>query len=140
MKKLLLPLILLGIAGLAIGLYMYFKPVTSMHRIKADHQLGAMALYEAFDQDETAAMGTYAGKILEVTGEISEVDDAGEAGINIGLEAGGLMGGVRCRLDPGEKAAAQDLAPGQTVTLRGQCDGKLMDVELSRCVLVKSTH
>jgi len=138
MKKLLLFLALAAVIGLAVGIYLYNKPVQSMHRLKADHQLSATDLYSAFDSDETAAMASYAGKILEVTGAIAAMNTSEEGDINIDLEGGGLLGGIRCRLDPAETGSAAALSPGQTITLRGQCDGKLMDVELSRCILVNS--
>jgi hypothetical protein len=80
----------------------------------------------------------YLGKILDVTGVISEVEMTEEGGVNLSLEGGGLLGGVRCRLEQTDNDQEAQLEAGNQVTIRGECTGKLMDVELSRCVLINN--
>ncbi|MCO6486615.1 MAG: hypothetical protein J5I41_12645 [Saprospiraceae bacterium] len=136
MKKWFIGIALLALAGLAIGLYMYFKPLPGMEDLRADHKVAAASLYEAFDQDEAGASSTYLGKVVEVEGTIQSVEAGDHGGMTVILEAGGLMGGVLCRMDPGQKEATEALQPGAAVRIRGECVGKLMDVELSRCVIL----
>jgi len=136
MRRIILALIGLGFIAAGIGYYFYNKPMADLRDVKADFQLTATDLYEAFDSDEKAAETLYLGKILEVEGLISEVEATDEGGVNLSLEGGGLLGGVRCRLDKDGINADASLTVGQSVTIRGECTGKLMDVELSRCVLL----
>lgn len=136
MRRIILALIGLGFIGAGIGYYLYNKPMADLKDVKADFQLTATDLYEAFDSDEKAAETLYLGKILDVEGVISEVEATDEGGVNLSLEGGGLLGGVRCRLDQGGISSDASLTAGQSVIIRGECTGKLMDVELSRCVLL----
>jgi hypothetical protein len=73
-----------------------------------------------------------------LTGVISEVEMTEEGGVNLSLDGGGLLGGVRCRLEQTNDDQKAQLKEGNQVTIRGECTGKLMDVELSRCVLLKN--
>ncbi len=138
MKKILLILLALGLICGAIGYYMYNKPVESMSGIKADLSIAATDLYSAFETDEAKATTLYIGKVLEVQGKLLNVENSDQGGTSLILEAGGMMGGVVCRLDSASTANVSNIQPGQTVTLRGECTGKIMDVELARCVLISN--
>lgn len=128
--------IALGIAafvGLGVGLYMYNKPLESMSGQKAEISISAADLYQAFDTDEQAANTAYLGKVIEVSGTVASISTGDDESTNILLNAGDVMGGVVCRMDATSTDVFQE---GQQVTLRGECTGKLLDVELARCVLV----
>ncbi len=135
MKKWILSLLAIGLlVGITVGVYMYNKPLESMDSQEAEITLSAVDLYTAFDSDEASANAQYLGKVIEVSGVIQTISDAEEGQPSILLDAGGLMGGVICRLDP---TASSTFNVGQSVTFRGECTGKLMDVELARCVPVE---
>ena len=135
MKKWIIIILAIGlVAGLAIGVYMYNKPLEGMDSQQADFAISAVDLYTAFDSDEENANTTYLGKVVQVNGVIQTISDTEEGQPSILLEAGGLMGGVICRLDPSAKGS---FTVGQPVTFRGECTGKLMDVELARCVVIE---
>lgn len=137
-RRLLFVLALLAIAAAAIGYYLYTKPVARMADLKADLQIEATALYAAYDENEETANARFLGKVLEVEGVLLDITPAGEGDVRLTLEGGGLAGGVSCRLSPEAAQEAAQLTIGQKVRLRGQCDGFLMDVELSRCILLSS--
>ena len=132
-KKIFIALGIAMVIGLAVGLYMYNKPLESMSSQKAEITISAADLYQAFDTDEQAANTTYLGKVIQVSGTIESISAGDDASTNILLNAGDAMGGVICRLDASSSDVFQE---GQQVVLRGQCTGKLLDVELARCVLV----
>ncbi len=135
MKKWIIIILAIGlVAGLAMGVYMYNKPLEGMDSQKAEIDISAVDLYTAFDTDEENANTTYLGKVVEVNGVIQTISEPEEGQPSILLEAGGLMGGVICRLDPSAKGSFK---VGQSITFRGECTGKLMDVELARCVPVE---
>lgn len=136
MRRIILALIGLGFIAAGIGYHLYNKPVANLNDVEAAYQLTATELYEAFEADEAAAQTQYLGKILDVTGVISEVEMTEEGGVNLSLDGGGLLGGVRCRLEQADGDHKAQLKEGNHVTIRGECTGKLMDVELSRCVLI----
>ena len=138
MRRIILALIGLGFIGAGIGYYLYNKPMADLNDVTAAYQLTATELYEAFEANEAAAQTQYLGKILDVTGVISEVEMTEEGGVNLSLEGGGLLGGVRCRLEQTDNDQEAQLEAGNQVTIRGECTGKLMDVELSRCVLINN--
>lgn len=132
-KKIFIALGIAMVIGLAVGFYMYNKPLESMSSQKAEITISSADLYQAFDTDEQAANTAYLGKVIEVSGTIESISAGDDASTNILLNAGDAMGGVICRLDASSSAVFQE---GQHVALRGECTGKLLDVELARCVLV----
>lgn len=135
-KTLLILLPVLALLGIGIGLYLYNKPVESLEGADAAETLEATALYQAFEADEASANQRFLGKIVQVSGSVLEVSDTDPQSITVTLEAGGMLGGVLCRIDPAQSEAITGLAPGQSVTLKGECAGYLSDVELVRCVPV----
>ena len=138
MKKILIIVAALGLIGGAIGFYLYNKPVESMSGIKAEIRIPATELYTAFETDEANATTQYIGKVLEVQGTLMAVEQSDQGGTSLILEAGGMMGGVVCRLDSAATFNSLTVLPGQSVKLRGECTGKIMDVELARCVLISN--
>ncbi len=122
------------IIGVAIGLYMYNKPLESMSGQEAEVTISAADLFQAFDTDEQKANTTFLGKVIEVSGTIESISTGDDTSTNILLNAGDVMGGVICRMDLSSKDVFQE---GQQIALRGECTGKLLDVELARCVLAE---
>jgi DNA/RNA endonuclease YhcR with UshA esterase domain len=95
--------------------------------------IAADSLYRQYQSDEHAADQKYMGKVIEVTGNISEIQHNGTSEIWI-LSAQPGGGGINCELFPGAKT---DFHPktGDPVTVKGRCTGFLMDVNLADCVL-----
>ncbi len=135
-KYILLTLAILAVAGAAIGYYLYNKPVASLEQAEADVVLTAPELLAEFQADEAAANEKYLDKVIQVRGELEAVTDNETGNTSLRLAAGDPMSGVICELEPG---VAGGFEAGQTVTLKGQCTGMLMDVVLVRCVPVQET-
>jgi len=131
-KKIILSAIALALLiGALVGYKMYNKPHRDLAEANADYELSATELFADYETGETAANAKYLDKVIRVEGEILTVstDEAGQTSLT--LDAGGIMGGVICQLDPeiGDTAFSE----GQQVTLNGLCTGMLMDVVLVRC-------
>ena len=79
----------------------------------------------------------YLNKIILVSGKVqgTVVNDTGMTGLS--LESGSPMGGVICEFDTKSDPVKQKYEPGTELKLKGICTGKLMDVVLSRCVIVE---
>lgn len=123
-------LLVLLLAGGFIGYQMYNKPHRNLAGATADFSLPATELFSDYEADEMGADAKYLDKVIRVSGTIMEVntDEAGQ--ISLTLDAGGLLGGVICQLDPAIKSS---FSAGQEISLNGLCTGMLMDVILVRC-------
>lgn len=134
-KKISIAAMILAVAGGAIGLYMYNKPHKNYIKAKPDISITAKELINAFETDEKAANNRFLDKIVEVSGEVSDLttSNTGEVAITL-IDA---MFGVTLTLDPifttKNKQQIQSIKIGDPLTLKGRCDGYLTDVRLSKC-------
>jgi len=134
MKKYLKYLVGLLIIGLASGAYMYYKPHQNIKTSKADVNLSAMEVFQAFESDESTANEQYLDKIMAVSGKVRDVSKNEEGIVSVTLDAGQDMFGVICQLDQLSKHPREDFPIGEEVSFKGVCTGMLMDVVLVRCV------
>ncbi len=133
MKKLLIAALLVLLAAGGIGFYLFNKKVPGLANATPDFHHTADELYDAFDRDEAEANTMYTGKIIDVSGLILSVKNTNETA-NVVLEAANAMaGGINCSF----KSTVEGLEKGREVTIRGECQGILMDVVLNNCHLVK---
>ena len=128
MKKSFWIILFLVLGSIAVGAYLYFKPVPGLDRSTAEFSMDATSLYKAFEQDEDQANKTYLDHIIEVSGIITQVDNQ-----KIQLSTNSVFG-VICEMEPNSNNA--NLNIGDEITLRGLCTGKLMDVILTRCIVI----
>lgn len=133
-------ILVIGVAGfLATWLYVFRNDKTNMQKLKTDYRLEAALLLKEFQDDETAAMTRYAGKILEVNGAVNSVEK-NEWG-NVTVTYIDQLFGVTCTIDSleaaMESAGISAIRAGDTITVKGRCDGMLADVKLVKCIIVK---
>lgn len=133
MKKILLSLLVVGLIGAAYGYYLWNKPHEDMGAAKADAALSAAQLLSEYTADETAANGKYLGHTIAVSGTVKETTDEGGT-VKVMLDAGDENFGVYCTLDSAFQHPRKIFPVGESVTLKGKCDGINLDVQLSRCV------
>lgn len=136
-KTLLILLALLGLMALILGLYMYNKPLEDLGSATVAESLEATALYQAFEADEATANQRFLGKIVQVSGTVLDIGRTDPQSVSITLEAGGLLGGVLCIIDPAHADITSKWSPGMQVSLKGECTGMLNDVQLTRCVPIQ---
>lgn len=138
-----IPLIL--VIGAVLAYRYYNKPRKSMESEEAAYQLAASELTAAFMESEEEANKKFLGKILEVSGEVSEIiEEEGSYGLILN---GGSDGSVYCafsdesqmesqmesRTEPGTGSPVE---VGQKIKVKGVCSGFLMDVVLNDCVII----
>lgn len=127
-KQLIFAGVLLCLAAMAWGFYLYNKPRSGVDAAKADASITADSLYSHFANNEQQANQIYGNKVVEVTGVVALVQP-GKEGASIILSAHSDMGGgVNCSLASGQRA--DNLLVGQPVKIKGRCTGYLMDVNL----------
>ncbi|WP_431210741.1 OB-fold protein [Puia sp. P3] len=93
-------ILLLILVAAAYGWHLYQKPHESAAGENAAVTINADSLYQQYQQDEHGADQKYMGKVIEVSGKLSEIQHSGNAEIWIlSTQPGG--GGINCQLFPG---------------------------------------
>lgn len=129
MLKKILYIALVGVVvGGAYGYYLWNKAPTKTADKKADFTLAATDLATQYSD------AIHLGKIVEVKGKIAAIETEREV-TNIMLETADPMSAISCEMEKGSESPS--VKTGDIVTLRGQCDGKLSDVVLTRCIVIK---
>ncbi|MFC1582676.1 hypothetical protein ACFL4W_03980 [Planctomycetota bacterium] len=102
--------------------------------VSAVEAVEAKALFKAFLENEASANKQYKGKTLDITGKVRHIGKDFAKKTFIQLIGGGIFHNVRCMMtDP---AQAADVSKGQTIELRGRCDGRRGDVVVKDCQLL----
>jgi len=133
MKRIILPLLALGILAAGIGYYMYNKPVERLENKKADISVTADQLLADYESNEKDADARYLGKIVEVSGKIAEITK-GEEINKIHLETSNPIAAIICDLDKGNYPG--DLKAGDQTKIKGLCSGFLGDVIIERAAII----
>jgi hypothetical protein len=126
-------LLLLCLAGW--GIYSVLKPHSNVEGEQAVAKLTAVNLYADFQHDENLANKKWVGKVIEVSGGISSVSEAGKY-ISVNL-AGTSDGAVNCSILKKDLGPNDKFNKGDSITIKGKCTGFLMDVNLVDCVVKK---
>ena len=135
-KQILTAIMILGIVGVGAGFYLYNKPHADLSSQKADISFAASQLFSEFESDENAANEKYLNKLIEVKGRIQEIIPNENGGVVLVLKGETDMFGINCSFEEADATRVMDAEIGTEVSIKGLCTGMLMDVNLSRCVLV----
>jgi tRNA_anti-like len=126
-------IVLISLAGW--GIYTVYKPHRNVESDQAVATLTATNLYSEFLNGESIANKKWVGKVIEITGVISSVSEAGSY-ISVNLSAT-ADGGVNCSILKKDLPPGNTLNKGDSVTIKGKCTGFLMDVNIVDCVIKK---
>ena len=138
MKKIIvISIISMMLLGGGYAYYLYNKPHEGVGDEKPKYNVTASAIVSEYDSDETAANAKYLGKVVEVKGVISEKLKDEKGKIIITLQ-GEDLSGVGCVFDPKSQSEIAGLHEGQEITVKGRVTGRLMDVELTDCIIINS--
>jgi len=132
--KLGLPLLIVG--GIIAYVITQPKPPLDIHSALTEVTVNAAGLYADFEKDETAANATYAGKVMEVSGVLTAVEQNDAGGYALSLKADSPLGQVVCNLSPNEKFSASAATINQLLTVKGVCTGYLFDVVLDNATVI----
>ncbi len=92
----------------------------------------ATAIFNEYSTNEKTANSKYIDKIVQVTGEVTNVSKNAEGKTVVLLKTADLMFGVNCTMEEDANIRA-----GEAVSLKGICTGYLTDVVLIRCYKIK---
>ncbi|HEY6899088.1 MAG TPA: hypothetical protein VI233_00535 [Puia sp.] len=94
--------------------------------------IDAAGLAHSFESNEQAADSLYLYKIVSVRGVVERVMKRESGGYEV------VLGGkVDCNLDTMYNCRYLSLRNGDSVTLRGTCAGRLLNVILMQCIIEK---
>ena len=134
MKKIILSTVFALSTGLGFAYYLYTKPHQGISNETPAFVLKAETLVSEYDVDEKKANAKYLGKIVEVSGIISEKTKDRIGNYNITLQ-GPDLAGIGCEFENKVQDKLANLKEGQEVKIKGICTGVLMDVVLVDCVI-----
>lgn len=93
----------------------------------------ASELRKKYSENMMTADGKYKGQILEISGQVSHVNEFGLSP-EVLLKADGGQD-VKCAFDQQEVNMTRGLMPGQQVKIRGKCDGLVLgQLTLKHCI------
>lgn len=135
-------LLVIGIiAGAIAWWYTFHKPALNAFDVKPDMEVTAQKVMEDFSADEQKAYSIYTNetnnKVIAVSGKIVGIE-RNDTSATILLED--EMSGVSCVFSSDyfnqqkEKLAA--LQNGSDISIKGKCNGYLMDVKFDNCVII----
>ena len=128
--KIIIAIAIVVAVGAGAGTYLFNKKVPGLEDVEAEYSMTADELFDAFDTNEMEAVKQYEGKVIAVSGVVSNVKNT-DSTSNVVLKAENAMaGGINCSFNH----PANNLKAGDNITVKGRCQGFLMDVILNNCV------
>lgn len=131
-RNIFIVLLLLIVAGVAIGYKMWNKPHDKVEDAEA-RTISSEQLVSSYNANEQDANKNYLEQALEVSGTVAEANVNQDEKLVVMLDGG--EGYVVCTMRDANEKAEQ----GQSITVRGFCTGLslLGDVGLTDCVIIK---
>ena len=135
--KILIGLIILMSIVILFALNLYNKPHLNVEKTEADLVIYIHELLDDYKNDENLANGKYVDRVIQISGEISEINIENGNSIIIFKDSTGTSS-VMCHMSPEENLKVLKLKKDGEIILKGICTGYLLDVMLIRCVLVNN--
>ncbi|WP_276370519.1 hypothetical protein [Chryseolinea sp. H1M3-3] len=124
-------ILIISIAGVIIvGYRLYNKEHRSVEK-EQSIRIDAVQLFKSFETDEVTANLKYLDKVVEVSGEVSEVMTNQMGASVLLLETDNPLYGVSCTMANGKA----NVRRGMQVSIKGICTGYLSDVVITQGIL-----
>jgi uncharacterized protein (DUF1330 family) len=140
MKRNLKIVIVIGLTAAAIGGFVAYKMWNKPHADATEMEgikISAIELYKSFESDEQKANQNYVGKVLEINGIVSEIENTDSISRIVLSVPEGSFGAVRVTLDKRYSSDVKSVKAEQNIVIKGFCSGYLTDVEIKDGVIVK---
>lgn len=137
--KIVIGLTFLGIVSVAlIYFFVYNKPHPNYENLTPDFYMQSQLLYDEFKVDLDVSNILYTGKMIQISGNISGIEDNDSLKIIVFAFEEGMFGdeGVRCVMLPETNIQLNSFAKNQYIEIKGYCTGfNGTDVILEKCSL-----
>jgi hypothetical protein len=127
LKKILYIALIGGAIGGAYAYYLWNKKADKMAGRTTQLTLNASDLASQYSD------AIHLGKVIEVKGTVTTVENEKDA-TNVSLETTDPMTAISCEMEKGSENTTAKA--GDVVIIKGQCDGKLSDIVLTRCIVI----
>lgn len=130
-------LTIVGIVAAVAGyFFVYNKPHTNYEKMDADFSLAASDLFNEFKTNKAVAEPKYNGKVVEIMGTLTKVEEADSLVIAVFVFDQGMFGdeGIRSTMLPNHKEQLKNTELGSQIKLKGYLTGyNDTDVILEKC-------
>jgi hypothetical protein len=114
-----------------------FKAHESLLKSKPDYTFQAAEFYNYYMANEKEADSLYIDKIIQVSGHLAEIIQDEDGKYTLILRDNMASSGINCSMEELSDSKIENLKTEDTLTVRGICAGILLDVILTRCVIVE---
>ncbi len=124
--KILIGLAVVGMIAAFLGYkFVYNKQHPNYENMEADFKIAAKDLYEAFKADATATGQIFNGKVVEISGTVSSVEEVDTLVVAVFAFEDGMFGkqGVRVTMLPKFYNGIKNYASVEEIVLKGFCSG-----------------
>lgn len=135
-RRILFLIIILVTVFIGCFVFKVFRPVKSVRFIESEYSITAIELFNEYSISEEASNKKYLGKVIQVTGTISEINTKDSACISVILKTEDPFSGINCVISDKYFQLQNGIFIGSEVVVKGECSGKLIDVVLNNCVIV----
>lgn len=137
-KKLLIAVAIIGAIAAYFVWANFLKTAPSMRKLDAAYQVEAVAFYNEFDSDETAANAKYLNKIVQVSGVVAKIEASEGSKPIISLKTDGF-GVINCTMESDlDKEELAKIQVNSTIVIKAECIGMLLDVLLNRSIIIEN--
>ncbi len=119
-----------------IAVRTYNKPHRQVATETPAFTMKASELVEDFLADEARANADYSGKIVQLEGTLKEIV-RNDSSLILVMGDTVEMIGVSAYLQQDEEVEGGELQPGEVITVKGICDGMLLDVIIGNAILIR---
>ena len=138
--KILLVLFVLGIIGAGLGYkFIYNKPHTNYEKADSDYSLKASDLFQKYRSDKENAQKTFNGKVIEISGILSNIESAEDLTIGVFAMEEGMFGdeGIRCTMLENHANNLSGFV-NKNITIKGFCTGyNDTDIIFEKCSIIQ---
>lgn len=132
LKQFLKIILVLILASAAYAMYIIYKPHRDVRSENNYITVSAQSIYDQYKSDEAKANKMYLDKAIQVTGEVEKIEKNKDGKQVISLKTGDPIGNVRCTLKD-----FTDIPTEKNVTIRGICQGYILDVTITEAFQIK---
>jgi len=118
-----------------IGIFLFNKKLDNTASLKPDLKVDAISLLADYNINEAEANTKYLDKIIEVIGQVAEIEHENDV-LVIYLGEKDNLEYVQCTMLPTEIEKSVPVNVSDEVTIRGYCAGYLLNVIVNRAIFV----
>lgn len=136
-KKLLLIAVVIGAVAAYFVWDNFLKTAPSMSSLTAEYRVNALGFYAEFEESEEAANVKYQNKVVEIVGEVENVESSENSLPVITLKTDGF-GTVKCTMESQLSSdELSDIKINSSLVIRGEVQGMLLDVLVGRSIVIE---